>query len=61
VSKRVIQTPMRTPESYEHSATGPFGRVGQVSEVVDGIVFPESSPTSRARSSNIDGGQIAGR
>jgi hypothetical protein len=60
VSKRVIQTPMHTPESYEHSATSPFGRVGQVSEVVDGV-FPESSPTSPGEILHIDGGQIAGR
>lgn len=49
MSKRVIQT----PESYDALGDRPLGRVGQVSEVVDGILFPESSPTSPARSSTL--------
>ena len=46
----VIQAPMHTPESYNALGDRPPRRVGQVSDVVDGILFPESSPTSPARS-----------
>jgi len=37
------------------------GRVGQVSDVVDGILFLESSPYVTGEILHIDGGQIAGR
>jgi hypothetical protein len=43
----------RIVEATTHSATGRLGSVGQVSDVVDGILFPESSPTSPARSSTL--------
>jgi len=50
VSPGVIQTPLHTPESYDALGDRPLGRAGQVSDVVDVILFPESSPTSPARS-----------
>ena len=36
----MIQTPMHTPESYNALGDRPPRRVGQVSNVVDGILFP---------------------
>ena len=39
----------------------PLGRPGQVSDVVDGILFLESSPYITGEILHIDGGQIAGR
>jgi NAD(P)-dependent dehydrogenase (short-subunit alcohol dehydrogenase family) len=39
----------------------PLGRVGQVSDVVAGILFLESSPYITGEILHIDGGQIAGR
>jgi NAD(P)-dependent dehydrogenase (short-subunit alcohol dehydrogenase family) len=63
VSPGVIQTPVYPAESYE--ALGdrlpPLGRPGQVSDVVDGILFLESSPYITGEILHIDGGQIAGR
>jgi NAD(P)-dependent dehydrogenase (short-subunit alcohol dehydrogenase family) len=41
-------------------ATAPPGRVGQISDVVDGILFLESSPDITGEILNIDGGQTAG-
>ena len=62
VSPGIIQTPMHPPESY--AALGPqlppLGHVGQVSDIVDGILFLESSPFITGEILHIDGGQIAG-
>ena len=58
----VIQTPMR-PGDGCHNLGGPLpplGRAGQVSDVVDGVLFLESSPYITGEILHIDGGQIAG-
>jgi len=62
VSPGVIQTPMHPAESYEDlgDRLPPLGRVGQVSDVVDAILFLESSPYITGEILHIDGGQIAG-
>jgi NAD(P)-dependent dehydrogenase (short-subunit alcohol dehydrogenase family) len=62
VSPGIIQTPARLPGSYEHlgDRLPPLGRAGQVSDVVDGILFLESSPYITGEILHIDGGQIAG-
>jgi NAD(P)-dependent dehydrogenase (short-subunit alcohol dehydrogenase family) len=38
----------------------PVGHVGQVGDIVDGILFLESSPFITGEILHIDGGQIAG-
>jgi NAD(P)-dependent dehydrogenase (short-subunit alcohol dehydrogenase family) len=61
VSLGVIQTPDNPPQAYDGlGALHPLGRVGQVSDVVDGILFLESSPFITGEVLHIDGGQIAG-
>jgi NAD(P)-dependent dehydrogenase (short-subunit alcohol dehydrogenase family) len=61
VSPGVIQTPMHPAENYDDRARlAPLGRVGQVSDVVDGILFLEKSPYITGEILHIDGGQIAG-
>jgi NAD(P)-dependent dehydrogenase (short-subunit alcohol dehydrogenase family) len=61
VALGVIQTPENAPESYDALAgLQPLGRVGQVSDVVGGILFLESSPFITGEILHIDGGQIAG-
>ncbi len=62
VSPGIIQTPVHPPESYDElgDRLPPLGRVGQVSNVVDGILFLESSPYITGEILHIDGGQIAG-
>jgi NAD(P)-dependent dehydrogenase (short-subunit alcohol dehydrogenase family) len=63
VSLGVIQTPVHPADSYEGlgDRLPPLGRVGQVSDVVDGILFLESSTYITGEILHIDGGQIAGR
>ena len=62
VSPGIIQTPIHPPESYEGlgERLPPLGRVGQVSDIVDGILFLESSPFITGEILHVDGGQIAG-
>jgi NAD(P)-dependent dehydrogenase (short-subunit alcohol dehydrogenase family) len=61
VSPGVIQTPMHDPESYVAEATRhPLGQVGNVSDIVDGILFLEFSPFITGETIHIDGGRIAG-
>ncbi len=61
VSPGIIQTPEHPPQSYEGlAALHPLGRVGQVSDIVGGILFLESSPFITGEILHIDGGQSAG-
>jgi NAD(P)-dependent dehydrogenase (short-subunit alcohol dehydrogenase family) len=63
VSPGIIQTPMHPADSYEGlgDQLPPLGRVGQVSDVVDAILFLESSPYITGEILHVDGGQTAGR
>jgi NAD(P)-dependent dehydrogenase (short-subunit alcohol dehydrogenase family) len=62
VSPGIIQTPVQLADSYEGlgDRLPPLGCAGQVSDVVDGILFLESSPYITGEILHIDGGQIAG-
>jgi NAD(P)-dependent dehydrogenase (short-subunit alcohol dehydrogenase family) len=62
VSPGIIQTPMHPRESYDNlgDRLPPIGHVGQVSDVVDAILFLESSPYITGEVLHVDGGQIAG-
>lgn len=54
-------TDYTAPETFDALAgLHPVGRVGQVSDIVDGILFLESSPFITGEILHIDGGQIAG-
>ena len=62
VAPGVIETPMHPAEDL--AALGdrmpPLGRVGQVSDVVDGILYLESAPWVTGEILHVDGGQNAG-
>jgi NAD(P)-dependent dehydrogenase (short-subunit alcohol dehydrogenase family) len=62
VSPGIIQTPMHPLECYDglRGRLPPLGRAGQISDVVDGVLFLESSPYITGEILHIDGGQIAG-
>ena len=62
VSPGIIQTPIHPAESYADlgDQTPPLGHAGQISDVVDSILFLESSPYITGVNLHIDGGQIAG-
>ena len=65
VAPGIIQTPLHPPESYTAGALAgkmpPLGRVGQVSDIVDGILYLESAPFVTGEILHIDGGRTAGR
>ena len=62
VSPGIIQTPVHPVESYAGlgDRLPPLGRPGQIGDVVDGVLFLESSPYITGEILHIDGGQIAG-
>jgi NAD(P)-dependent dehydrogenase (short-subunit alcohol dehydrogenase family) len=62
VSPGIIQTPVHPAESYAGlgAQLPPIGHVGQVRDIVSGILFLESSPFITGEVLHIDGGQIAG-
>ena len=61
VAPGVIQTPLHPPEEYAGLGPRiPLGRVGQVSDVVGGVLYLESAPYVSGVILHVDGGQIAG-
>jgi len=63
VSPGIIQTPEYPPDAYDGlgDQLPPLGRPGQVSDVVDAVLFLESSPYVTGEILHIDGGLTAGR
>jgi len=61
VSPGVIRTSLRDDDSYAPlAALQPLGRLGCVKDIVDGVLFLESSPFITGEILHIDGGRIAG-
>jgi len=62
VALGVIKTPMHDPASYEGLAGfHPLGRMGEISDVVEGILYLERATFVTGEILHIDGGQAAGR
>ena len=62
VAPGVIKTPLHELASYKGLAElHPLGRLGEVSDVVDGILYPERATFVTGEILHIDGGQAAGR
>jgi NAD(P)-dependent dehydrogenase (short-subunit alcohol dehydrogenase family) len=63
VAPGITQTPLQPPESYTPEALAgklpPLGRVGQVSDIVDGVLYLESAPYVTGETLYIDGGRTA--
>jgi NAD(P)-dependent dehydrogenase (short-subunit alcohol dehydrogenase family) len=61
VSLGVIRTPINDPASDERmAALHPLGRMGEISDVVDGILYLERATFVTGEVLHIDGGQVAG-
>ncbi len=61
VSLGIIQTPAHDPASYkELGQLHPLGRVGQISDVVDAILYLERAAFVTGETLHVDGGQAAG-
>jgi len=62
VAPGIIQTPVHPAESYAGLGERlvPLGHVGQVDDIVNAILFLESSPFVTGEIVHVDGGQIAG-
>jgi NAD(P)-dependent dehydrogenase (short-subunit alcohol dehydrogenase family) len=61
VALGVIKTPVHDPASYEGvAALHPLGRLGEISDVVDGILYLERATFVTGEVLHIDGGQAAG-
>jgi NAD(P)-dependent dehydrogenase (short-subunit alcohol dehydrogenase family) len=62
VSLGVVQTPAHDRDSYKGlDALHPLGRVGEVADVVDAILYLERATFVTGETLHVDGGQAAGR
>ena len=61
VSPGIIDTPMHSPEAHEFLAgLHPVGRLGEVSDIVDAVLYLEGAQFVTGEILHVDGGQIAG-
>jgi NAD(P)-dependent dehydrogenase (short-subunit alcohol dehydrogenase family) len=61
VSPGIIKTPMHPVETHDTLAgLHPVGRIGETSDIVDGVIYLESAPFVTGEILHIDGGQSAG-
>jgi NAD(P)-dependent dehydrogenase (short-subunit alcohol dehydrogenase family) len=61
VSPGVIKTPMHTPETHDFlSALHPVGRMGDISDIVEAVLYLESAGFVTGEILHVDGGQSAG-
>jgi NAD(P)-dependent dehydrogenase (short-subunit alcohol dehydrogenase family) len=61
VAPGIIKTPMHPEEHYEMLDTlHPVGRMGEVSDIVDAVMFLENAPFVTGAILPVDGGQSAG-
>jgi NAD(P)-dependent dehydrogenase (short-subunit alcohol dehydrogenase family) len=62
VSPGVIKTPMHKPEMHEFLANlHPVGRMGEIRDVVDAVLYLEGAAFVTGETLHVDGGQSAGR
>lgn len=62
VALGIIKTPMHAPDTHEFlSSLHPVGRMGEVHEIVDAILYLEKAGFVTGETLNVDGGQHAGR
>jgi len=61
VSPGIIKTPMHSPEAHQAlAALHPMGRMGNVSDIVDAILYLDDAEFVTGEILHVDGGQAAG-
>jgi NAD(P)-dependent dehydrogenase (short-subunit alcohol dehydrogenase family) len=61
VALGVIRTPMHDPASYDALAKlHPVGRLGEIDDIVDAVIYLENAPFVTGEILHVDGGQSAG-
>jgi NAD(P)-dependent dehydrogenase (short-subunit alcohol dehydrogenase family) len=61
VALGIIKTPMHSEETHDTlAALHPVGRMGEVSDIVDAVVYLENAPFVTGEILHVDGGQSAG-
>ena len=62
VALGVIKTPMHKPETYEFlKGLHPLGRMGEIKEVVDAVIFLTDATFTTGEILHVDGGAHAGK
>ncbi|CAG9191971.1 hypothetical protein PSAB6_100238 [Paraburkholderia sabiae] len=62
VAPGIIRSPMHAPETHDAlGAFNPLGRIGEMSDIADAILFLDSAPFITGEILHVDGGQSAGR
>jgi NAD(P)-dependent dehydrogenase (short-subunit alcohol dehydrogenase family) len=62
VAPGIIKSPMHAPETHDAlRAFNPLGRMGEMNDIADAILFLDSAPFITGEILHIDGGQSAGR
>ena len=57
----IIKTPMHPPETHDFLAgLHPLGRMGEVQEIVEAVLYLESAAFVTGEILHVDGGQSAG-
>ncbi|MGO4303281.1 SDR family NAD(P)-dependent oxidoreductase [Cupriavidus sp. RAF12] len=61
VSPGIIKSPMHAPETHEAlGALHPVGHMGEMSDIVDAVLYLDSAPFVTGEILHVDGGQSAG-
>jgi NAD(P)-dependent dehydrogenase (short-subunit alcohol dehydrogenase family) len=62
VSPGIIRTPMHSPDMYEYlSGLQPMGRIGEMQDIVDAVLYLERATFVTGEILHVDGGASAGR
>lgn len=61
VSPGIINTPMHAPETHDFlAALHPVGRLGEIADVVDAVLYLDDASFVTGEILHVDGGQVAG-
>jgi NAD(P)-dependent dehydrogenase (short-subunit alcohol dehydrogenase family) len=61
VSPGIIKTPLHAPETFDtYAGLHPVGRMGEIDDVVRGVLYLEQAPFVTGEFLHVDGGQSAG-